>query len=85
MVASGAPYTVTAVNGRVPGSLDDFGDGGVEVVVSRAVTIRGTGRRTDAQTAVVHEKTLDGGGKDLRTWAITMNGTRFEATERSMF
>ena len=34
-VASGVPYIVTAVNGRVPGSLDDFGTDIVEVLASR--------------------------------------------------
>jgi hypothetical protein len=88
VVTSGVPYTVTAVNGRVPGSLDDFGTDVVEVVASRReqlVTICGTGRRVDDRSVVIHEKTFDGAGKDVRTWEITAHDDSFEATERSIF
>ena len=87
-VASGVPYSVTAVNGRVPGSLDDFGTDIVEVVASRReqrVTICGAGRRVDDRSVVIHEKTYDGSGKDVRTWEITGDADRFEATELSIF
>ena len=88
-VASGVAYTVTAVNGRVPGSLDDFGGTGiVEVVAShreQRVTICGSGQRIDDRSVVIHEKTYDGAGKDVRTWEITVGADRFEATERSIF
>ena len=87
-VASGLPYSVTAVNGRVPGSLDDFGTDIVEVVASRReqrVTICGAGRRVDDRSVVIHEKTFGGSGKDVRTWEITGDAARFEATERSIF
>ena len=87
-VASGVPYVVTAVNGRVPGSLDDFGTDIVEVAVShreQRVTICGAGRRVDDLSVVIHEKTFDGSGKDVRTWEITGDAKRFEATERSTF
>ena len=82
------PYTVTAVNGRVPGCLDDFGTDIVEVAVSRReqrVTICGAGRRMDDRSVVIHEKTYHGSGKDVRTWEITGDADRFEATERSTF
>jgi hypothetical protein len=88
VVASGVPYTVTAVNGRAPGSLDDFGTDIVEVVASRreqVVTICGAGRRVDDRSVVIHEKTYDGAGKDVRTWEITADADNFEATERSIF
>jgi hypothetical protein len=88
MVASGLPYSVSAVNGRPPGSLDDFSTDVVEVVVSRGdqhVTIRGAGQRVDERTVVIHEKTFDGTGKDVRTWAIAAGGDGFEAAERSIF
>lgn len=88
VVASGVPYNVTAVNGRAPGSLEDFGTDIVEMVVSRGdqrLTIRGTGRRVDDRIAVVHEKTYDGTGKDVRTWEITGESDGFAATERSIF
>ena len=87
-IASGVPYTVTAVNGRVPGSLDDFGADIVEVVASRRqqrVTICGAGRRVDDRSALIHEKTHDGSGKDVRTWEITADAGGFDATERSIF
>ncbi len=87
-VASGVPYTVTAVNGRVPGSLDDFGTDIVEVVAShraQRVTICGAGRHVDDRSVVIHEKTHDGAGRDVRTWEITADADRFEATQRSIF
>ena len=87
-VVSGVPYAVTAVNGQPPGSLDDFGCDVVEVVVShghRQVTVRGSGQRVDVSTVVIHEKTFDGTGKDVRTWQISAAGEGFEATERSVF
>ena len=87
-VVSGVPYIVTAVNGRVPRSLDDFGSDIVEVVASsrqERVTICGAGRRVDDRSVVIHEKTFDGAGKDVRTWEITANADRFEASERSIF
>ena len=34
---------------------------------------------------VIHEKTYDGSGKDVRTWEITGNADRFKATERSIY
>ena len=86
VVTSGVPYTVTAVNGRVPTSLDDFGTEIVEVVLSRRAqraTICGPGRRVDDRAVVIHEKTYDGSGKDVRTWLITANADGFEATEPS--
>src|SRR5829696_1371739 len=87
-VTSGVPYTVTAVNGRLPGSLDDFGTDIVELVASlraQQVTICGSGRRVDDRCVVVHEKTNDGAGKDVRTWEITADAGPFEATERSIY
>ena len=87
-VTSGVPYTVTAVNGRLPGSLDDFGTDIVELVASlraQQVTICGSGRRVDDRCVVVHEKTNDGAGKDVRTWEITADAGTFEATERSIY
>ena len=88
VVASGVPYIVTAVGGRVPGSLDDFAADLVEVVASRGeqrVTICGAGRRIDELMVVIHEKTFDGTGKDVRTWEIRGEADSFEATERSIF
>jgi hypothetical protein len=87
-IVSGVPYTVTVVNGRVPGSLDDFVSDIVEVVASgrqQRLTICGSGRRVDVRSVVIHEKTYDGVGKDVRTWEITANADRFQATERSIF
>ena len=87
-VVSGVSYSVTAVNGRVPGSLDDFGSDIVEVVATRRaqrVTICGAGRRVDDRSAVIHEKTYGGAGKDVRTWEITADADRFEATERASY
>ena len=87
-VASGVPYTVAAVNGRSPGSLHDFGTDIVELVASlraQQVTICGSGRRVDHRSVVVHEKTDDGAGKDVRTWEITADAGTFEATERSIY
>ena len=87
-VVSGVPYIVTAVNGRVPWSLDDFSTDTVEVIASRhqqRVTICGAGRRVDERSVVIHEKTWDGAGKDVRTWEVTANADGFEAAERSVF
>ncbi len=88
VVASGMPYSTTAVNGRTPASLDDFGTDSVEVVVThndQRITIHGTGHRVDDHTVVIHEKADGGVGKDVRTWDITGDAGEFEATERSIF
>jgi hypothetical protein len=87
-VGSGLSYSVMSVNGRVPGSLDDFGTDIVEVTLSRGeqfLRILGTWQRVDDRSVVMFEKTHDGTGKDLRTWAIIVDANGLEAIERSMF
>jgi hypothetical protein len=87
VVVSGVPYTVTAVNGRAPASLDDFAGDIVEVAIARGdqrLMVRGTSR-VDHDSVVIHEKTFDGAGKDVRTWHVSVEADGFQATERSMY
>ena len=87
-VGSGVPYTVTLVNGHAASDLEDFVSADVLVMsVARAgheVTVHGAARRLD-DIVVVHEKSLDGNGKDVRTWQVARADHQFEAVERSMF
>jgi len=88
-VASGVPYRVVSVNGQSPGDLEAILTDGVSIIVTalgdQEVTIHGEAGRVDQQTVVIHEKTIYGTGKDVRTWAITMGGDGLEAVERSTY
>jgi hypothetical protein len=68
-VPSGLVYTVTAVNGRPPRSLDDFTiDATVTATLkNRSVEFDGVGSVT-ATGVRFHEKSGD--GKDVRVWMI---------------
>lgn len=81
-VISGADYTVQIVNGRKPQTLDDFTAHDVVTFVavcgSQTTQVCGSSNVV-GDTVVVHEKTEDGAGKDVRMWSISPNGDSFEA------
>jgi hypothetical protein len=86
-VASGRPYEVTTVNGRQPSTLQDFLSADPIAVAARdgsqAVVICGSAA-DHGDEVTLYEK--DGGtGKDVRTWTISGDETRFMAVERSVF
>ena len=88
-VASGAPYRVVSVNGQPADDLEALLTGEVIAITvslgGQEVVVHGSARRVDDRTIVVHEKTYDGTGKDVRTWAVTATHDGLEAVERSMF
>ena len=87
-VASGAPYQVVAVDGSPASGVRDIPEADVVVIHVRHgqqhVTIHGAVHHADG-IAIVHEKTHDGTGKDVRTWEIRPRGSGFDASERSLF
>ena len=88
-VASGVPYRVVSVNGRPPGELDALLINEVTVITAalggQQVTIHGSAHRVDDRTVVIHEKSHDGTGKDVRTWAVKAVLDGLEAVERAVF
>jgi hypothetical protein len=87
-VASGAPYRVTSINGAEPRGLASISTDDVVVITAalgrQEVTIHGAAH-SDGNGVVIHEKTADGTGKDVRTWRLVETGAGLEAVERSMY
>lgn len=70
-VVSGVPYAVLDVDGRPPRSVDDFA-GHVTLTVEGRTgrhVVRGDATVRDGIVRL-HEKSDDGGGKDIRTWRV---------------
>ena len=87
-VISGADYTVSTVGGQQPRTLDDFTAGEtvsfVAVCGSHVTEVCGSWRIV-GDTLVVHEKSEQGIGKDVRTWSISARGGGFDAVSPSVY
>jgi hypothetical protein len=74
-VASGQSYPITEVDGRPPGSFDDFA-GDISITVSRGnynVRLVGEAARTAAGVRF-HQKDPGPDDRDIRVWTITERG-----------
>lgn len=73
MIASGVPYEVTGLQGQAPSTLEEFT--GLVMMHIHGLTgdhqIVGSGEHPHDGTVRLHEKGHDGGGNDVRVWAVS--------------
>jgi hypothetical protein len=85
-VVSGMPYTVTAVSGRGPSSLEEF-VGATEFTVDKGAVpyvVWGSGALS-GDLVRFHEKDKGPDGKDIRVWQITRRPDGFAAESVAMY
>jgi hypothetical protein len=84
-VPSGMSVPVLAVEGRTPGSLEDFaGDVSFLVDLDPPHLVQGCGT-VQGTTVRFHEKDVGNTGKDIRVWAVRAQGSRFVAEHDAQF
>ena len=84
-VPSGMSVPVLAVEGRIPGRLEDFtGDVSFLVDLDPPHLVQGCGS-VNGSSVRFHEKDVSNSGKDIRVWLVRAQGVRFVAEHDAQF